>query len=111
MLVKIGIDKPLLRFGRVGFGDRNNVSKETNHHFFPCLVAPLYGLGWIRIEFIIGRIIEMSGAFDRRTLGNELRLFEEIRHFFRMKDKTRAERRGILSSKIQKFNRLVALTA
>jgi len=37
--------------------------------------------------------------------------FEEIRQLFRMKNKTRAERRGIIVSKISCFNDLVTVAA
>jgi len=37
--------------------------------------------------------------------------FEEIRQLFRMKNKTRAERRGIITSKIIGFNKLFTATA
>ena len=37
-------------------------------------------------------------------------VFEEIRQFFRMKDKTRAERRKIIASRIQQFNELFTVT-
>ena len=37
--------------------------------------------------------------------------FEEIRQFFRMKDKTRSERRKMIATRIQKFNNLLAKTA
>lgn len=37
--------------------------------------------------------------------------FEEIRQFFRMKNKTRAERRRIVASKIKNFNELFVMTA
>lgn len=37
--------------------------------------------------------------------------FEEIRQFFRMKNKTRAEKRRIIASKIEGFNNLFAETA
>ncbi len=33
--------------------------------------------------------------------------FEEIRQFFRMKNKTRAGRRGFIASKFQEFNNLL----
>ncbi len=36
--------------------------------------------------------------------------FEEIRQLFRMKSKTRSERRRIISSKIQNFNELFTAT-
>ena len=32
--------------------------------------------------------------------------FEEIRQFFRMKNKTRAEKRGLFASRFQAFNQL-----
>ena len=37
--------------------------------------------------------------------------FEEIRQFFRMKNKTRAKRRNIIASKISGFNELFVATA
>jgi transposase-like protein len=37
--------------------------------------------------------------------------FEEIRQFFRMKNKTRAERRGMIAPKITGFNELLTTTA
>ena len=33
-------------------------------------------------------------------------VFEEIRQFFRMKNKSRGERRGLISSRIKNFNNL-----
>ena len=35
--------------------------------------------------------------------------FEEIRQFFRMQHKTRAERRGLIFSRIQDFHNLLAI--
>jgi hypothetical protein len=34
-------------------------------------------------------------------------IYEEIRKLFRMKNKSRSERRGLIASKIQSFNNLV----
>lgn len=35
--------------------------------------------------------------------------FEEIRQFFRMRNKTRGEKRGLIASRISEFNKLIPL--
>ena len=38
-------------------------------------------------------------------------VFEEIRQYFRMKNKSRSERRGLIAPRIQAFNKLITLAA
>ena len=47
----------------------SNVAAETDHHFLPALVAPFYFRFGIGVEFVVGRVIEVRGAFDNRAGG------------------------------------------
>ena len=54
--------------GRIGFGVHDH-SKPADHHFLPALVAPPHFHLRIRIERVVGRIVEMRRAFHARALG------------------------------------------
>ena len=55
------------------------------------------------------RLSVMKGFKDIFCVVNFCTVFEEVRQFFRMKNKTRAERRKILVSRIRDFKVMTAL--
>src|SRR5215510_916232 len=44
------------------------VSVPADHHFFPCLIAPPYFLCWIRVVFVLGRVVKMSDTIQPGSL-------------------------------------------
>ena len=59
----------------------------------------------------ISRLSIMKGFKDIFCALNFCTVFEEVRQYFRMKNKTRAERRRLISSKVYNFRKLERLTA
>ena len=52
--------------------------EEADHHFLPALVAPVDIFRRIRIEGVVGRVVEVGGAFDAGAFGQRDRLAQFV---------------------------------
>jgi hypothetical protein len=60
---------------------RVHVRVPADHHLFPGLVASANFLRWIEVGQIVGRVVKVRDAFDRRAFRNRKRLGESASFF------------------------------